>query len=85
MYDPSEFSHIAGNSEPTVHPELVEGRIFSSPLYEGEGADRGLPYTQSGLESLSLFPDIAEFALRKSIVRALKIFHGLRLNWKIWR
>jgi hypothetical protein len=28
-------------------------------------------------------PDITEFALRKSIVRALKIFHGLGLNWKI--
>jgi hypothetical protein len=26
---------------------------------------------------LSLSPDITEFALRKSIVRALKIFHGL--------
>jgi hypothetical protein len=30
-----------------------------------------------------LFPDITEFTLRKSIVRALKIFRGLGWNWKI--
>jgi hypothetical protein len=41
-----------------------------------------LPHTSINQESLSL-PDITEFALRKSIVRALKIFHGLGLNWKI--
>jgi hypothetical protein len=28
-------------------------------------------------------PDITKFALRKSIARALKIFHGLGWNWKI--
>jgi hypothetical protein len=31
----------------------------------------------------SFLSDITEFALRKSIVRALKIFHGMGLNWKI--
>jgi hypothetical protein len=43
----------------------------------GEGMGEGVPYYPINPESFFL-PDITEFALRKSIVRALKIFHGLR-------
>ncbi len=41
----------------------------------------GAKYVTAAISSFS-FPDITEFALRKSIVRALKIFHGLRVELK---
>jgi hypothetical protein len=67
------------------HPELVEEQLRTSEQLVALAylVPKIIDMANDMTEFIFLSPDITEFALRKSIVRALKIFHGMGLNWKI--
>src|SRR3990167_4021922 len=79
-YQKKESSDLKPGSTIYAHQGSF-GSLFCIPT--AQTSTEANPFVLS-LSKHAFFPsDITEFALRKSIVRALKIFHGMGLNWKI--